>query len=158
MIRLVVLDIDGVVTSGHEDVVQQGAPRSKRIAYVDLDAIEEARREGFVLALLTAQDDAMVPAIAERLGIDSVFAGVQDKRDGLREIARAHACRLEEICFIGDSNRDGRVFESCGITFAPANATALARSQATFVLHRQGGDGAIAEAVEILLKLRRMAR
>ena len=158
MIRVVVLDIDGVVTDGHEPVFPVDAPRAKHVAYVDLDAIHEARREGFELALLTAEDDAMVRALAARLGVETVIAGARDKREGLREIERRFGCRPEQIGFVGDSNRDGLAFEACGVSFAPANATTLARSQATFALHRSGGDGAIAEAIEILLKLRRLGR
>ena len=156
MIRLVVLDLDGVVTDGREPVFPVDAAPFKHVAYVDLDAIHEARREGFELALLTAEDGAMVRAVAARLGIEAVFAGVRDKREGLRQIARVLGVRPEEIGFIGDSDRDGLAFEACGVSFAPANATTLARSQATFALHRCGGNGAIAEAIEILLKLRRL--
>lgn len=158
MIRVVALDIDGVVTDGTEAVLPADGPRAKHVAYVDLDAIHEARKDGFEFALLTAEDDAMVRTIAARLGIETVLAGVRDKSEGLREIARLHGCRPAEIAFVGDSNRDALAFDACGVSFAPANATTLARSQATFVLHCPGGHGAIAEAIEILFKLRRMQR
>jgi 3-deoxy-D-manno-octulosonate 8-phosphate phosphatase (KDO 8-P phosphatase) len=156
VIRALELDIDGVVTDGRDRVTLAGDAPARDVAFVDLDAIAEARRRGFKLALLTGEDGPLVRALATRLGIDTVRSGFKDKRKGIDEVAAALDCAPAELAFVGDANRDADAFDACGVSFAPSNATDRARERATFALHRAGGAGAIAEAVEILIKLGRL--
>lgn len=156
MIRLIVLDIDGVITDGAERVGAEGPGAYKQVSFRDLDAIQEARAAGYELVLLTGEDDATVQRIARRVGIEGVYTGYKDKRKGLDVILEERKLRPEEVCFVGDSNRDARAFDACGLSFAPSDASTLARSNATVTLHAQGGRGAVAEAVEIVLRMRRL--
>ena len=155
--KLIVLDIDGVITDGFERLGEEEAAAGyKQISFQDLDAVYAARVAGFQFALLTAEDNAMVRRIASRFGIEDVCAGQKDKLQGIEAIGAQHQLKTEQICYIGDSDRDARAFPACGLSFTPANGGSQARWQATFTLHRCGGQGAVAEAIEIILKLNRM--
>ncbi len=155
--KLIVLDIDGVITDGLERLDEcEDAVGYKQISFQDLDAVHAARAAGFGFALLTAEDNAMVRRIASRFGIEDVYVGQKDKLRGIEVIGARHQLAMREICFIGDSDRDARAFPACGLSFTPANGSSQARWQATFTLHRCGGRGAVAEAIEIILKLNRM--
>lgn len=155
-LELIVLDIDGVITDGYERLGLNG-PQYKQLSFQDLDAIQEAKQAGYGFALLTAEDNDMVRQISNRLNIEDVHAGYKDKRKGIEAICQERQLVPQAICFLGDSNRDARAFSDVGLSFTPANGSSLARANATFTLHRAGGQGAIAEAIEVILKLRRMA-
>ncbi len=157
MIALMVLDIDGVITDGREQLLDRPADSPKQISYIDMDAVHAARKQGMQFALLTAEDNSMARQIANRFGIKALFAGYKDKRKGLEEIAAQFKVGCEAVCFVGDANRDALAFDSCGVSFAPSNATAQAKISATFALHRAGGAGAVAEAIDVIFKLKRMA-
>jgi len=149
-IKLLALDIDGVLTDGR---TRLGArpPEKKRLAFQDLDAINAAKRAGFSLALVTGESDGSVDLVAARTGVTLVRRGAKDKVAALKELAGELNISLEEICFVGDGNRDAPALACVGLAFAPANATHAARGAAHQILQRSGGHGAVAEAVRLLL-------
>lgn len=152
-IEVLALDVDGVITNGSVSLSAHGA-ETKGIAMRDLDAITAARRAGLRIALVTGESSAMVEMIAARIGVDCVVAGAKDKRVGLIQVCDRLAVASEHICFVGDADRDALAFSSVGLSFAPADASARARAKASRVLSARGGQGAVAEVVEILLAAR----
>lgn len=152
MIRLVILDVDGVLTDGrlYLDMETSGG---KTLFYRDFDAIAAAQEEGLSLALLTGEDDAMCRRIADRVGIARLLSGYKDKIKGARILMEDGGVPPAQTAFVGDSDRDARAFGEVGLSFAPADASPLARQRATFTLHAKGGSGAVAEALEIIRRL-----
>src|SRR5581483_9264598 len=105
VIRLLVLDVDGVLTNGEISLDETGAER-KSLFLRDVDAVFAARREGLELALLSGEQTALVGVIARRLEIDTVVAGRKDKEEALRELAASRGVPLHEVCYVADAVRD----------------------------------------------------
>jgi len=156
-IELLALDIDGVITDGKVSVGVHGE-ETKGIAFRDLDALAKARREGLKLALVTGETGALQAAIAERLNADLVLSGAKDKVLALRTLSEEMGVPLASICFVGDADRDALAFATVGLALCPADASPAARSKAHRVLESRGGEGAVAEAVELVLSTRAAQR
>ena len=149
-IRVLALDVDGVLTDG---TVAYDADRgeSKALSYQDLDAIREAQRRGLRVALITAESGPWTDFVRQRTNADLIIANAKDKERALRELAQVMWVELNDICYVGDGDRDAPALRLAGRALAPANATPLAKQAANQVLSRRGGDGAVHEAVTILL-------
>jgi YrbI family 3-deoxy-D-manno-octulosonate 8-phosphate phosphatase len=150
VIRLLVLDVDGVLTDGTVTLDEEGR-ESKRLFFRDVDAVHAARRAGLRLALVSGEATRMVDVVARRLEIDDVHAGRHDKAEAVAEVAAAADVRLEEVCFVGDGNRDAPALELVGLGLAPADASDAARKAADRILAASGGRGAVEEAVAFVL-------
>lgn len=151
-IKLLVLDIDGVVTDGRVSISASATP-GKRIAFVDLDALTRLRNTGCPVAFLTGESDESVDLIAGRFNVKEVVRGAKDKLKALKGLSERLGIPLESICYVGDSDRDAGALAAAGLGLAPANATAAAKAAADRVLSNTGGAGAVAEAVALLLRL-----
>jgi 3-deoxy-D-manno-octulosonate 8-phosphate phosphatase (KDO 8-P phosphatase) len=149
VIRLLVLDIDGVLTNG-EVILDETGRESKSLSFRDIDAVFAARRAGLQLALVTGEATPIVDVIARRLEIERVYAGRKDKDAALRDVAADCGVELSEVCFVGDSARDAPALELAGLGLAPADADADARAAADRVLEASGGRGAVAEAIALV--------
>ncbi len=154
-IELLALDIDGVITDGKICIGAHGE-ETKGIAFRDLDALAKARREGLKLALVTGESSLLQSAIADRLNADLVLSGAKDKVLALRTLAQEMNVELSRVCFVGDADRDALAFPMVGLALCPSDASAAARAKAHRVLEARGGEGAVAEAVELLLSARAM--
>jgi len=152
-IELLALDIDGVITDGKVSVGSQGQ-ETKGIAFRDLDALGKARREGIRIALVTGESGPLVNAIAERVGAEFVLCGAKDKVRALRTLSEDSEIDFSAMCFVGDADRDALAFFLVGLSLCPSDASPAARGKANRVLHAKGGEGAVAEAVEIVLHSR----
>lgn len=154
-IRVLALDIDGVLTDGCA-LLSNGEEEAKRIAFHDLDAITQARRSGLLVALVTGEDSPAVDRIAKRFSVEVVHVrrGAKDKVAALQALASDLDVSLEHFCYVGDGDRDAPAFAHVGLGLAPANGTPKARGAAHRVLQNRGGAGAVAEAVELLDALR----
>jgi D-sedoheptulose 7-phosphate isomerase len=152
-IEVLALDVDGVLTDGRV-VFSASGEETKGIALRDLDAITRARREGLRVALVTGESGPLVDAIARRLSVDAVIAGAKDKRVGLIQLCDRLAVPSDRVCFVGDADRDALAFSAVGLALAPADASLRARRAAQRVLTQNGGAGAVAEAIELILSAR----
>lgn len=154
MIRVLVLDIDGVLTDGKVTLDENGG-ELKTLSYRDIDAVFAARREGIQVVLVTGEASPIVDVIARRLDARHVYSGSKDKVEALRRVRVELGVNLEEVCFVGDSHRDAEALAMAGLGLAPADASAEARTTAHRVLRHNGGNGAVAEVVEILIELQK---
>ncbi len=150
MIRVVALDIDGVVTNG-EVILDEAGRESKALFFRDIDAVFAARRAGLEIVLVTGEETAIVGVIARKLGIERVWAGRKDKHVVLPELAAELGVELEEVCYVGDAPRDAPALELAGLGLAPADAAPEARAAADGVLVAPGGRGAVSEALALVL-------
>lgn len=152
-IHLIAFDIDGVLTDGTTSLAADET-ENKRIAFHDLDALNVARRAGLKLALVTGEENVLVDAVAKRFSIDRVCRGAKDKLAAIEALAQEMDLSLDEICYVGDNDRDAAALSQVGLGLAPADATPAARAAAHRVLGTPGGRGAAAEAVRLVLRLR----
>ena len=151
MIQVLVLDIDGVLTDGKVTLDDSGR-ELKTLSYRDIDAVFLAQRRGLQVVLVTGEAVPLVDTIARRLEISHVYRGAKDKCQALRSVCTELGVSLQQVCYVGDSQRDADALAMVGLGLAPSDAIRAAKVAAHRVLQHQGGDGAVAEAVEIVLQ------
>ncbi|QDV61929.1 KdsC family phosphatase [Crateriforma conspicua] len=150
-IRCLISDVDGVMTDGRITYDDQ-LVESKSFHARDGLAIKLWMRSGFGFGILTARKSKIVPHRAGELGIDQCVQGFEDKWPAAEQIMRHIGCTPEQTCYIGDDLPDIAVMRRVGLSVAPADASADARDIADWVLRTGGGQGALRELVECLLK------
>jgi D-sedoheptulose 7-phosphate isomerase len=151
-ISVLALDIDGVLTNGRVELDAHGDER-KALAFRDLDALSAARRAGMQIALVTGEDGPLVDIVAKRVHAHATLRGAKDKGAAMTELASRLDTPLSRICFVGDADRDAPALDMVGLGLAPSDASVMARGHANRVLSRRGGEGAVAEAVELCLSI-----
>ncbi|MBI5855634.1 MAG: SIS domain-containing protein [Nitrospirae bacterium] len=151
-IRVLALDIDGVITDGTASLSDNG-DEDKRFSFQDLDAVTQAQRAGLPVAFVTAEDTPTVDRIMRRFKCDLVQRGAKDKLLALEALSRELNVHLDEFCYVGDGDRDAPALRRVGLGLAPLNATHLAKSAAHRVLSKPGGNGAVAETIGLLRQL-----
>lgn len=152
-IRVLALDIDGVLTDG-TGLLTPSESSEPRFDFHDLDAVTEARNSGVTVALVTGEDTDLVDRIAKRFGVGHVIRGAKDKVLGLKTLSSQLGIPLVDFCYVGDSDRDAPAFSLVGLGLAPCNATSKAKAAAHRLLTQAGGAGAVAEAVALLSQLK----
>ena len=153
-IRLLVLDVDGVLTDGGLYYGPSGED-TKRFDVQDGLAMVEARRAGLTLAILSSRSSAAVARRMEELGIAEVHQGVGDKDAALTELMARLGLDRTEVAMMGDDLPDLPSMKRAGLALAPVNAVPEVREAAHWVSRRAGGAGAVRDALELLLKARK---
>lgn len=154
MIRLVLLDIDGVLTDGKVTVDAAGR-EYKTLDYRDIDAIFELKRQGIPVGFLTGEATPLARFFRKRFAPDFFRAGCKDKLAALQEILRETGLSADEVCYMGDSPRDLPVIRALRYGACPSNAHAAVRQAARLRMKACGGDGCVQELVEWVLDKRR---
>jgi 3-deoxy-D-manno-octulosonate 8-phosphate phosphatase (KDO 8-P phosphatase) len=147
-----VLDVDGVLTDGKLYYSGDGPPARAFHAH-DGVGIELFQAAGGEVVLLTAKSSAAIAARAEELGVRHVIQGSRDKLGDLTRLLTELEIPLAQVAAMGDDLPDLPVLRACGYPLAPAGAAAEVREVARYVTSRPGGDGAVREAVEHLLRV-----
>ena len=153
-IRLLVLDVDGVLTDGGLYYGASGE-ETKRFDVRDGLAMVEARHAGLTLAILSGRSSAAVARRMEELGIAEVHQGVRDKDAVLTALMRRLGLDPAEVAMMGDDLADLPPMKRAGLALAPVNAVPEVRKAADWVSRRAGGAGAVRDALELLLKARK---
>jgi 3-deoxy-D-manno-octulosonate 8-phosphate phosphatase (KDO 8-P phosphatase) len=153
-IRLLVLDVDGVLTDG---ILVYGASGEevKRFHVRDGLAIQQARRAGVEVAIVSGRASAAVTRRMSELGVVEVHQGVGDKESLLRGLVARLGVGTAETAVMGDDLPDLPLMRVAGLAMAPADAVPEVRRAAGWVSRSAGGRGAVREAVEMLLRARK---
>lgn len=149
MIKLVLLDIDGVITDGSV-IVDIHGNEQKKINLKDIDAIYELHRQGYKLAAITGENTAIVDYFERRFPWNYFYRNNKTKKKTLEKIAEAEHLTLKELCYVGDGKYDVEPLESAGIGICPADAIDRAKLAADIILQKAGGQGCLWELVSIL--------
>ena len=149
-IRLLVCDVDGVLTDGGLHYDEDGRV-VKRFDVRDGLAVRMLQRAGIAVALLSGGRSGAIEQRARHLDIAHCRVGVGDKQKGLEELRRELDVAREQTAFLGDDLNDLAVRPVTGLLVAPADAALGVRHQADWVLRHRGGDGALREFTEALL-------
>ena len=150
-IRLILSDVDGVLTDG--SIIWDNQGIESKVFYVrDGLAIKLWQKAGFSFGILTSRNSQIVKLRAAELGIEIVRQGFAEKLPIAREILKAAKFDPEEVCYIGDDLPDLAVMYEVGLPVAVADAVAEVRQAATWVTSAPGGRGAVRELIERLLK------
>ncbi len=150
-IELLVLDVDGVLTTG--DILVGDDGREWKQFYVrDGAALAYWHRMGKKSAILSGRISEAVYHRAAELGVHEVVQGRLDKGRAVEELATRMGVPLERVCFIGDDLADLSALARVGLAAAVADAVAEVKSKADYVTELPGGKGAVRELVEFLLR------
>ena len=149
-IRMLVLDVDGVLTDGTIYMGNDGE-MFKGFNAKDGMGISYALRNGIEVCIITGRTSEIIRRRAAELGITCVREGVRDKAAALAQIAEDYKLELEKIAYIGDDLNDLAPMLRCGLSFAPADAADAVLDLCDYVLDNAGGRGAVREAIDLLL-------
>ena len=152
-IRLLALDVDGVLTDGRIHYDSAGH-ETKSFSILDGLGLKLVRRAGIRVAVITARRSPMVDRRVQELGIDLCLQGREDKLEALRELLVAEGIALDEVAYMGDDLPDLRAILAVGLGMCPANASSEVAARASWRSLARGGDGAVREACEMLLRAR----
>jgi len=150
-IKLLILDVDGVLTSGR--LPYDAAGNEVKTFYVqDGGAIRLWQQAGGEVAIISGRESPAVNARAKDLGIQTVRQNVRDKLPVFEAICRDRGIAEPQTAFVGDDIVDIGPMRRCGYPIAVANAAPLVKRAALYVTRREGGLGAVTESVEHLLR------
>jgi len=177
-IRLLLFDVDGVLTDGKLYIfpapagieqstqnhpakdsgqggfglVSQSLIEAKGFHAHDGTAISFARLAGVKTGLITKRVSETVALRARDLRLEFVYQGIQDKLTAFEEILRQAGMDASEAAFVGDDVIDLPVMRNCGLGIAVANARPEVKAEAHYITPHAGGDGALRDATEYILK------
>ena len=149
-IRLLALDVDGVLTDGRLYFQSDGI-EIKAFHTLEGLGLQLLQRAGLHVAFITGRESPMVSQRASSLGIKHVFQDCQDKLKTLRELCRREAIELDQVAYCGDDLPDLAVIQRVGIGFTVPGAPPYIRARADFVTEHAGGHGAAREICDMLL-------
>lgn len=150
-IRLLLLDVDGVLTDGTILLHADGS-ESKRFHIRDGAAIVWAQRAGLRIGLLSARTADATAQRAAQLGIPLVVQGAGDKLAGYERILADTGLADADVGYMGDDLQDLPVLRRVGFAAAPADAPGEVRSRVHWVSAAPGGRGAVRELIEHVLR------
>jgi len=151
-LRLIALDLDGVLTNG-QFLMDETGREWKSFSLRDLDAVAKAQAEGIQFAFLTGEKGRIVKQVSKRFNVRLCIEGAKDKEKHLRQLAKKLRIPLDQICYVGDSDRDAPALRLIGLGLVPLDATPLAKRAAQKVLPVKGGEGVV---VALLTYLKEM--
>jgi len=154
-VRLLVLDVDGVLTDGRLYYGARG--ESLKVFNVnDGYGIKQVAAAGITVAIISGRKSAIVTRRARELGIRHVAQGVGDKLAALHKLTKSQSVPLEHCACVGDDTPDAPMLHAAGLAIAVADAHPDARAVADLLTTRPGGQGAVREVCDWLIDARRM--
>ncbi|MCI0705976.1 MAG: HAD hydrolase family protein [Ignavibacteriae bacterium] len=150
-IKLLLLDVDGVMTDGGVYIAESG-DRMKKFNIQDGYGIVKLQQRGVRVGIITGGNSKMVQRRAEELGIAEVYQNFDDKITAYERVKQKFNLRDDEIAHIGDDELDLPVLRVVGFSAAPADAVPNVRKAVDFVSKRRGGEGAVREVIDLILQ------
>lgn len=149
-IRLLVLDVDGVLTDGRLYYSESGH-EAKTFHIHDGLGIKLLQRGGIEVAIITGRTSQLLERRTRELGITRVIQGREDKLTALQELLEPLQLEWHEIAYMGDDLPDLSAIRRVGLGMTVANANPLVRQHARWEARLPGGTGAVREAAEFIL-------
>jgi 3-deoxy-D-manno-octulosonate 8-phosphate phosphatase (KDO 8-P phosphatase) len=150
-VRLVLFDVDGVLTDGVV-VMHADGSESKGFHIKDGAAIVWAQRAGVQVGLLSARSSGATTHRAAQLAVRIVQQGVTSKASAFDTILKSSGLTEDAVCYMGDDLLDLPVLERVGLSAAPADAAREVRQRVHWVSEASGGRGAARELIELVLR------
>ena len=150
-IRLLLFDVDGVLTDGRI-LVQADGTESKQFSIRDGTGVIWAQRAGLAVGILSGRHSAATTLRAAQLGIGIVRQLAVDKLQVFTEVLGQKGLEADQAAFMGDDLLDLPVLARAGLSAAPADAAPEVAARVDWVSSRAGGDGAARELIEVVLR------
>jgi len=152
-IRCLLLDVDGVLTDGKLHFTNDGI-EFKTFDVLDGHGIAMAQRMGLTVGFISGRPSKATTQRAADLGVKIVLQKPVNKMEMVEVVKRQHGFANEEIAFMGDELVDLPALRRVGLAVAVPNAVDEVRRAAHYVTRHRGGDGAVREVIEMILKAR----
>lgn len=149
-IRLLALDVDGVLTDGTVRIHSDGT-ESKVFSILDGMGLVRLRQAGIAVAWISGRPSGATTTRATELKIPHLIQGRTDKLPALQELAHQLGLAATAVCYMGDDDIDAPAIAWAGLGIAPAQAMPSALAAAKFVPARPAGHGAVREVCEQIL-------
>lgn len=150
-IKVLALDVDGVLTDGK--IIFDSAGKETKVFNVqDGLAVVIFKKAGFKTAILTARASKVVGLRAKDLNIDKTYQNAFPKIKAYTKMLRDFKVVDKEVCFVGDDLPDVQVLKRVGFAVAVSNAAPEVKRTAHYVTKKRGGEGAVREVIELILK------
>lgn len=150
-IKLLVLDVDGVLTDGSLFYSKDGE-LLKRFNVRDGQGIKLAQAYNLEIAIVSARETEIVKNRFTELGVKHIYQHCYDKSKKIKELASELKISIEEIAYIGDDILDIPPLEIVGLPICPKDAHPSAMSKAKLVTEASGGAGCVREIIDLILK------
>ncbi len=150
-IKLVIFDVDGVMTDGSLYLTDDGQ-ELKAFNSLDGHGMKMLKRSGVDLAIITGRTSKLVPHRAKNLGIEHIYQGAENKVEAYEHLINALQISPENVAYMGDDVVDLPVMRRCGLALCVANGHHLAKQHAHYVTKLDGGHGAVREICELMMQ------
>ena len=151
-IKLLLLDVDGVLTDGRIIYDSRGRD-SKFFDVSDGLGVFVLHKSGIKTILITAKSSRAIKPRARDMHVAEVFADIFPKTAVLAKILKKYNVTLDQVCFMGDDLVDLALMRKVGLPIAVANAASSIKEVAAYTTNHAGGRGAVREVAELILKL-----
>lgn len=145
------MDVDGTLTDGKIYMTSEGE-YMKAFNVKDGYGIKKLKKNGIVPAIITGRKSIILEKRCEELGIIEVLQGVEDKLEALVALITKYNVKLEEIAYIGDDENDLECIKQCGVSGCPKDAIDEVLACTDYVANRDGGEGAVREFADWILR------
>ena len=149
-VRLLVLDVDGVLTDGKLYFLADGS-EAKAFSTLDGQGIKMLMNSGVNVAIITGHTSTIVERRAANLGIMHLIQGREDKRTALDELLSSLQLSYDQVAYLGDDLPDLAAIRCVALGVAVANANTFVRQHALAVTSLRGGEGAARELCEFIM-------
>lgn len=150
-IKLLVLDVDGVLTKG--EIIYDSRGHELKIFNVkDGLGIFLLRQVGIKTIFLSAKNSPMLKRRAKDMAVAEVIGGILPKESMIDDIMKKYRVTSSQICFIGDDLIDLGMIKHVGLGIAVSDAPMIVKKSAKYVTKKDGGDGAVREVVDLIIK------
>jgi YrbI family 3-deoxy-D-manno-octulosonate 8-phosphate phosphatase len=150
-IRLLILDVDGVMTEGRIALNEQGE-EIKSFHVRDGLGLKLLIEAGIDVVIISGRESRALEHRAKKLGIHEIYQGIMDKAPLFEKLIRQKKLRTEQVCSIGDDLPVIPLFFQSGLSIAVADAAAEVKEAAHYITKSNGGKGAVREECELILK------
>lgn len=150
-IKCLLTDCDGVLTNGAMYYTEYG-DEIKKFSTHDGMGFKLLKEKGFITGIITGEDVKLVKYRFDKLKLDELYMGVSDKLKVLDEICKKYNLSYDEIAYIGDDINDLPLINVVGFSCSVNNAIDYVKEYADYVTSKNGGEGAVREVSELLLK------
>lgn len=150
-IKLLIFDVDGVLTDGSLYLGDDGQ-EYKAFNSLDGHGMKMLKNSGVELAIITGRTSKVVIHRAQNLGITHLYQGVHDKLQAFHDLAEKIGVHFEQCAFMGDDVIDLPAMRRCGLAVTVPQAPELVQRHAHHVTRREGGRGAAREVCELIMQ------
>jgi 3-deoxy-D-manno-octulosonate 8-phosphate phosphatase (KDO 8-P phosphatase) len=149
-IRMLTLDVDGVLTDGRLYFDHDGN-EMKAFSTRDGLGMRALQRYGIKLALITGRVSTVVTYRAEQLNVDYVYQGRNDKLNAFNDLLEKSGINEEETCYAGDDWIDIPILDRAGLSVSVPDADSVVKERVHWVTEKGGGHGAVREICDLIL-------